>query len=190
MLKIITGSVKGKHLKSLEGEHTRPTSERIKEAMFSSIQFDIEDRRVLDIFAGSGQLGLEALSRGAESCTFIDSSREAMDIVRANIALCGFESRTRYLVSDAKNYIRKASGKYVFDLVFIDPPYASACAGEVLRRLTDGGMLANGAIAVLECGDEIVDAAAFPEFEVTKEKRYGKKTALYIMLYRKEGDNG
>ena len=124
------------------------------------------------------------------SCTFIDSSREVMDIVRANIALCSFESRTRYLVSDAKNYIRKASGKYVFDLVFIDPPYASACAGEVLRRLTDGGMLANGAIAVLECGDEIVDAAAFPEFEVTKEKRYGKKTALYIMLYRKEGDNG
>ena len=113
MLKIITGSVKGKHLKSLEGEHTRPTSERIKEAMFSSIQFDIEDRRVLDIFAGSGQLGLEALSRGAESCTFIDSSREAMDIVRANIALCGFESRYRPLFHNALKYIIFPSTKYL-----------------------------------------------------------------------------
>jgi 16S rRNA G966 N2-methylase RsmD len=112
-----------------------------------------------------------------------------MDIVRANIALCGFESCTRYLVSDAKNYIRKASGKYVFDLVFIDPPYASECAGEILRRLADGDMLANGALAVLECGEEIIDATAFPDFEITKEKRYGKKTALYIMLYRKENGN-
>ena len=85
MLKIITGTAKGKILKTLEGEATRPTSERIKEAVFSSIQFDIENRRVLDLFAGCGQLGLEALSRGAESCMFIDSSREAMDVIKENV---------------------------------------------------------------------------------------------------------
>ena len=80
MMRIITGSAKGKKLVSLEGEATRPTSERIKEAVFSSIQFDVEDRRVLDLFAGSGQMGLEALSRGASRATFIDLSREAMEI--------------------------------------------------------------------------------------------------------------
>ena len=190
MVRIITGSKKGRKLITLEGDATRPTSERIKGAIFSSIQFDIENRRVLDLFAGSGQLGFEALSRGAESVTFVDSERAAMEIVKRNARDLDFFDKAKYSVADYRNYIRKASGKYVFDLVFIDPPYASACAGEVLRRLADGGMLANGAIVVLECGDEIVDAAAFPEFEVTKEKRYGKKTALYIMLYRKEGDNG
>ena len=78
MMRIITGTAKGKKLETLEGDATRPTSERIKEAIFSSIQFEVEDRRVLDLFAGSGQMGLEALSRGAASATFIDSSREAM----------------------------------------------------------------------------------------------------------------
>ncbi len=186
MLKIITGSVKGRALRSLEGEATRPTSERIKEAIFSSIQFDIEGRRVLDLFAGSGQMGLEALSRGAASCMFIDSSREAMDIVRANISACGFESNTKYLVSDAKNYVRKASGKAVYDLVFIDPPYAMQCAGEILRRLCEGGVLANGAIAVLECGEEAPDLSGIAGLTLDKEKHYGKKTSVYVYTYVKE----
>lgn len=186
MLKIVTGSAKGRALRSLEGEATRPTSERIKEAIFSSIQFDIEGRRVLDLFAGSGQMGLEALSRGAESCMFIDSSREAMDIVRANIAACGFEGKTKYLVSDAKNYVRKASGKATYDLVFIDPPYAMQCAGEVLRRLCEGGVLANGAIAVLECGEETPDLTGIAGLMLEKEKHYGKKTSVYVYTYVKE----
>lgn len=185
MLKVITGSVKGKNLKSLEGDATRPTSERIKEAMFSSIQFDIEGRRVLDVYAGSGQLGIEALSRGAESCTFIDSSREAMEIVKTNVKLCGFDSVCKYLVSDARNYIRKASGRSVFDLVFIDPPYKDASCTETLVRLASGGMLADGAIAVLESGEEAIDLTRLSDFEVSKSKSYGKKTTLTILFYRK-----
>ena len=90
MVRIITGSKKGKKLATLEGDATRPTSERIKGAMFSSIQFDIEDRRVLDLFAGSGQLGFEALSRGAESVTFVDSERDAMEIVKKNARDLGY----------------------------------------------------------------------------------------------------
>ena len=93
MMRIITGSAKGKKLVSLEGDATRPTSERIKEAVFSSIQFDVEGRRVLDLFAGSGQMGLEALSRGAAKATFIDLSREAMDIVKQNARTTGFLDR-------------------------------------------------------------------------------------------------
>ena len=184
MLKIITGIAKGRILKTLEGEATRPTSERIKEAMFSSIQFDIEERRVLDLFAGSGQLGLEALSRGAASCTFIDSSREAMDIVKANVAALGFTKSSKYLVSDWRNYIRKVSGRDKFDLVFIDPPYAMECCSDAMRRLADGGVLARGAIVVLESGTEKIEAEIFPDFELTKSREYGKKTALNIFIYR------
>lgn len=185
MLKIITGTAKGKIIKTLEGEATRPTSERIKEAIFSSIQFDIENRRVLDVFAGSGQMGLEALSRGAECCTFIDSSREAMDVVKENVSRCGFSGKSKYLVSDAKNYIRKAAGRDVFDLVFIDPPYALECSAEVMRKLVSCNLLADGAIVVIESGTEQINADEFPEFEVTKSRQYGKKTAVNIFLYHK-----
>lgn len=186
VLKIITGTAKGKILKTLEGEATRPTSERIKEAVFSSIQFDIENRRVLDLFAGCGQLGLEALSRGAESCTFIDSSREAMDVVKSNVKATGFEGKCKYLVSDSRNYIRKASGRDVFDLVFIDPPYALCCCSDVIRKLIAAGLLADGAIIVSESGEESLNPEHFPELEVTKSRRYGKKTEINIFLYHKE----
>ena len=185
MPKIITGTAKGKILDTLAGDATRPTSERIKEAMFSSIQFDIENRRVLDVFAGSGQLGLEALSRGAESCMFIDSSREAIEIVKKNAVKTGFDSKCKYIVSDARNYIRKASGRAVFDLVFIDPPYALECAGEVMRKLEEKELLADGAIIVCESGTEVIDPQSFANFEVTKSKQYGKMTALNIFIYRK-----
>ena len=183
MLKIITGTAKGRNIKTLEGEATRPTSERIKEAMFSSIQFDIENRRVLDIFAGSGQLGLEALSRGAASVMFIDSSREAMEIVKENLKSTGL-GPAKFLVSDARNYIRKASGREIFDLVFVDPPYALECCSDIMRKLADGGMLAKGALVVLEIGTEIINADRFPDFELTKTKQYGKKTALNIFFYK------
>ena len=184
MLRIITGTAKGKKLVTLEGEATRPTSERIKEAVFSSIQFDLESRRVLDLFAGSGQLGLEALSRGAASAFFTDSSREAIEIVKKNARICGFEDRCKYLVSDWRNYIRKASGREKFDLVFIDPPYAMECSQDALSRLEASGLLADGAIVVLESGTEEIDVGAFSKFECTKSTHYGKKTFVNIFIYR------
>lgn len=186
MVKIITGTAKGKNLKTLEGDATRPTSQRIKEAMFSSIQFDVEGRRVLDLFAGSGQLGLEALSRGAVSVMFTDMSRDAENIVKENAKACGFFDKCRYLVSDYRNYIRKASGRDSFDLVFIDPPYALKCAGDAVLRLKDAGLLANGALIVVETGEEDTDFTAeeFSAFEILKSTAYGKKTALTVLLYR------
>lgn len=184
MLRIITGMAKGKKLITLEGEATRPTSERIKEAVFSSIQFDLEERRVLDLFAGSGQLGLEALSRGASSAFFTDSSREAIEIVKKNARTCGFEDRCKYLVSDWRNYIRKASGREKFDLVFVDPPYAMECCADALERLLKSGLLADGAIVVLESGSEELDSSAFSNFECIKSTHYGKKTFVNIFIYR------
>ena len=186
MLKIVTGTAKGKRIETLEGEATRPTSQRIKEALFSAIQFDIEDRRVLDLFAGSGQLGLEALSRGAQSVTFIDSSREAMDIVKKNARFVGFFDECRYLVSDWRNYIRKASGRDRYDLVFVDPPYSMQCCLDAAIRLAESGMLANGAIVVLESGEEEIDLTSLAKYEVLKSTHYGKKSFLNILLYRED----
>ena len=186
MLKIITGKAKGKLIKTLEGEATRPTSQRIKEALLSSIQFDIENRRVLDLFAGSGGLGLEAMSRGASECMFVDLSREAIDIVKANAKATGFFESCRYLASDARNYIRKASGREKFDLVFIDPPYSLECCREVLMKLKDSGILADGAIVAIEGGGEVIDESSLLGFEVLKSSRYGSKTFLLILLYREE----
>ena len=185
MLRIITGKHKGKKLASLEGSNTRPTSDRIKGAMFSSIQFDIENRRVLDLFAGTGQLGLEALSRGAASVTFVDSERDAMDVVKANCRALGEFERCRYAVSDWRNFIRKASGRgEKYDLVFVDPPYADECCADAAARLAAGGMLPPGAIVVLESGTEEIDLGALSGFELLRSRDYGKKTAVNILIYR------
>ncbi len=184
MLRIITGTAKGKKLKTLEGEATRPTSERIKEAVFSAIQFDVADRRVLDLFAGSGQMGLEALSRGAETVMFIDSAREAIEVVKENARTTGFFDRCKYLVSDYRNYIRKASGREGFDLVFIDPPYAMECSIDAAKRLADAGLLRSGAIVVLESGEEEIDLSELSGFEVIKSTHYGKKSFINILLYK------
>lgn len=185
MMRIITGSAKGKKLVSLEGDATRPTSERIKEAVFSSIQFDVEGRRVLDLFAGSGQMGLEALSRGAEKATFIDLSREAMDIVKQNCKTTGFFDKCHFLVSDWRNYIRKASGREQYDLVFVDPPYAMECCADAAAYLAKTEFIIPGAIVVLESGEEEIDLAdpRLAGYRVIKSTHYGKKTFVNILFY-------
>ena len=137
MIRIITGAFRGVRLETLEGDETRPTSSRVKEAVFSSIQFEVAGRRVLDLFAGSGQLGLEALSRGAETAMFIDASPDAMAIVKRNAEKCGVFSTCRYLISDYRSYLRKAGRRDAWDLIFIDPPYRLDCIGDALRRILD-----------------------------------------------------
>ena len=190
MMRIITGKAKGKKLFTLEGDATRPTSERIKGAIFSAIQFDIEGRRVLDLFAGSGQMGLEALSRGATGATFIDSSREAMEIVKKNAKVTGFFDNAKYIVSDGANYLRKSAGREKYDLVFIDPPYAMNLTKKSVEALLRYDVLRDGAIVVLESGEEEINLEAEPysAFEVIKSTSYGKKTAVNILLYRKSAE--
>lgn len=185
MMRIITGKAKGKKLVSLEGEATRPTSERIKEAIFSCIQFDVEGRHVLDLFAGSGQMGLEALSRGAEKATFIDLSREAMDIVKQNCKITGFFESSHFLVSDWRNYIRKAAGRDKFDLVFIDPPYAMECCADAAAYIAEKELIIPGAIVVLESGEEEIslEDPRLSGYRVIKSTHYGKKTFVNVLFY-------
>ena len=127
-MRIITGKARGIKLVSLEGDATRPTSERVKEAVFSMIQFDIEGRSVLDLFSGSGQLALEALSRGAAHAVMIDKSRDAVKIIKTNVEKTKLAEDCEIFNCDYKEYITKNKGRQ-FDIVFVDPPYAqNLCA--------------------------------------------------------------
>lgn len=154
MMRIITGTARGVKLDTLEGEATRPTAERFKEALFSMIQFDVEGRDVLDLFGGSGQLGLEALSRGAATATFIDSSREAADIIIGNSRNCKLFDRCRISAMDSLAYLRSAKGKQEFDIIFLDPPYASGLIPDCLRLIADGDILAEGGVIACETAEE------------------------------------
>lgn len=149
-MRIITGSARGIALATLEGENTRPTADRTKEALFSMIQFDIEGRRCLDLFAGSGQLGLEALSRGAEHCVFIDEAREAVEIVLANAKKTKLFDRCRISTGSFANFLKNAAGKEEFDIIFLDPPYSAGYIPEALSLIFEGGLLRAGGRIVCE----------------------------------------
>lgn len=153
-MRIITGSARGTKLTTLEGDATRPTTDKVKEALFSMIQFDIEGRAVLDLFAGSGQLGLEALSRGAVRGTFIDESRAAVDVIIDNAKKTHLFDRCRVSVSGAVPFLKSAAGRETYDIVFLDPPYASGLLKESLALLPS--ILAPGASVVCECDTEVV----------------------------------
>ena len=152
-MRIITGSARGAVLTTLEGEATRPTSSKVKEAIFSSIQFDIEGRRFLDLFAGSGQMGLEALSRGAEKAVMVDNSREAIEIMKANAQKTHLYQKTSILCMDFQQYIRSARGKIQFDIVFLDPPYALRLIPEAACALYDAGLRVPEDVSVLGYDD-------------------------------------
>lgn len=175
-MRIITGRARGVKLNTLEGENTRPTSERAKEAVFSMIQFDIEGREVLDLFAGSGQMGLEAVSRGANSATFIDKSRDAAKIITQNIEKTRLSDCCRLFNSDVNDFIRITRGKKKYDVVFIDPPYALRAVAPTLKALLDGEMLKPTSIIVCESEEADIfesDAALRENFEVIKQAKYG-----------------
>ena len=149
-MRIITGSARGIALDTLEGENTRPTGERAKEALFSMIQFDIEGRRCLDLFAGSGQLGLEALSRGAAHCIFTDEAREAVNIVLANAKKTKLFDKCRISSVGYEQFLKSAAGKEKFDLIFLDPPYATDYISRALRLVLEGDLLREGGRIVCE----------------------------------------
>lgn len=149
-MRIITGSARNAIIETLEGENTRPTAERAKEALFSMIQFELEGRSILDLFAGSGQLGLEALSRGAASCTFIDSAREAVDVVIKNAKNAKLFDRARVSAVDYKAFLKSAAGKEKYDIIFLDPPYASDFVAQSLKMILEGDLLALGGKIICE----------------------------------------
>ena len=154
-MRVITGSARGTKLVTLEGDNTRPTSDRVKEAIFSMLQFDIEGRAVLDLFAGSGQLALEALSRGAARATLIDQSRDAVNVIIENAKKTHLFDKCRISAADYMSFIRGASGREKYDIIFLDPPYKSDLLPAALKAIADGNICAVGAYIVCETENDI-----------------------------------
>lgn len=171
-MRIISGAARGRKLKEPQGMDTRPTTDKVKESLFNIIQFELEGRRVLDLYAGTGQLGLEALSRGAEHCTFVDQRREAAALMRENVRLCRFEDRTRIAQEEALSFLSSCREK--FDVVFLDPPYGSGLLEKSLERLAQFDILREHGIIVCESETQwTVPALEFP-YEAGREYRYGQ----------------
>ncbi len=175
MKRINKGKARGTKLAAPKGETTRPTAERTKEAIFSILQFEMEGREVLDLFAGSGQMGLEALSRGAVHAVLCDRSREAADVIRANALKTRLVSQCDIYCTDYATALQAMRHNRTFDLVFLDPPYAAGLLSDVLDRLVRARLLRDGAIVVCETGDPtgVREAVDLDSFSIEREAKYG-----------------
>ncbi len=172
-MRVITGEARGRKLEAVEGYDTRPTSDRIKESIFNIIQFDIEGRRVLDLFAGTGQLGVEALSRGAREAVFVDTNADAIKVIKANLKTTGFDSRSRTVNTDYRLYLQSKPGK--FDIVFIDPPYKTDLCDKALIDLVAFDILSDGGIIVCETPQNAeIHVGTEEEYQIN-EYKYGHK---------------
>lgn len=177
-MRVITGIARGKRLVTPDGSDVRPTSDKVKEALFSALQFDIEGRRVLDLFAGSGQLGIEALSRGAQSCVFVDNSRASINLVKRNLEITNLSDNAKVIQCDFSSFA--AMSRDTFDIVFLDPPYAAGMLIDtikaVLPLMSDYGMI------ICEYPPEVVIPEEIGGFNIYRTYHYGKINAA---IYRK-----
>ncbi len=177
-MRVITGSARGMTLRTLEGNDVRPTTDKVKEAVFSAIQFEIEGRRILDLFAGSGQLGIEALSRGAESAVFVDSDKNAVKIIKENLAKTRLDSAASVAQTDSIAFLTMTDR--IFDVAFLDPPYGKGLLQKALSKI--GEHIAEGGIVICEhpFGEELEEETG----GLVKQKEY-KYSKVAVTLYRK-----
>ena len=179
-MRVITGKARGVQLKTPEGLQTRPTTDRVKEALFSIIQFEIPCARVLDLFGGTGQLGIEALSRGAKSAVFVDESEKAFALIKENLRRTKMLEDAKVIRSDYMQYLQNCREQ--FDIVFLDPPYAEVFLENALKKLTEIDILQSGGIIVAERPVEKELPWEFEGFTRSKDYKYGK---TFLTLYRK-----
>ena len=175
-MRVITGTARGRRLKTPENSDIRPTTDNVKESVFNIIQIDIEGRRVLDLFAGTGQLGIECLSRGAAEAVFIDDSREAVRIVKDNLKACGFSAPV--LQQDALSYLRSCGR---FDLIFVDPPYDANLYEPVLETINSVDILSDGGIILCESRRERYMPDMKAPYLKRRDYNYGRvKLTVYV----------
>lgn len=181
MMRIITGSARGVRLDTLEGDMTRPTTERAKEAIFSSLRVrtELSGIRVLDLFAGCGQLGLEALSAGAAHAVLVDQSREAIRVIERNAAKTHLSDRCTILCSDVATYLRSRRGQEGFDCIFLDPPYAMKAVAATVEDILRARLIRPDGLIICESGEPdplgfSTQTALSQHFALVKEAKYGK----------------
>ena len=180
-MRVITGKARGVQLKTPDGMQTRPTADRVKEALFSIINFDIPGANVLDLFGGTGQLGIEALSRGANSAVFVDQREDACKIIRENLRRTKLETQGRVVRSDYLDYLRRSREK--FDIILLDPPYAEVFLENALKCITEIDILKTGGIIVAERPVEKELPFEFEGYTRSKDYKYGK---TLLTIYRKD----
>ncbi len=180
-MRVISGRARGARLNTPTGMETRPTADRVKEAMFSIIQFDIPGARVLDLFGGTGQLGIEAISRGAKSAVFVDQSPQACNLIRDNLRLAKMEKEGSVIRSDYQSFLKNTKDK--FDIILLDPPYAEVFLENALKLITEIDILQSNGIIVAEYPFGKTVPLDFSGIIRSKDYKYGN-TALSI--YRKE----
>ena len=180
-MRVISGKARGIVLKTPDGMLTRPTADRVKEAMFSIIQFDLPGAKVLDLFGGTGQLGIEAISRGASSAIFVDSREEACRLIRENLLKAKMESNGKVVRSDYLDYLKQCREK--FRIILLDPPYAEVFLENALKTITEIDILESGGIIIAErpVGKDM--PWDFPGFSRSHDYKYGK---TLLTVYRKD----
>ena len=182
-MRVITGACRGRRLISPTGDDVRPTTDNVKESVFSIIQFSVEGRSFLDAFAGSGQMGIEALSRGAASAVFVDNSRRSLEVVRKNLDLTGLQSRAEVICADTVAFL--SSCRKRFDIAFLDPPYSQGLLQDALRVLP--AVMNEGGYIICEHPAEEVLPQKAGNFIIKKSYRYGK---IMITVYSGENVEG
>ena len=180
-MRVISGKARGVTLMTPKGEQTRPTMDRVKEALFSIIQFDLPGARVLDLFGGTGQLGIEALSRGAKHAVFVDLREDACRLIKENLKRAKLESDATVIRSDYQQYLDRCKDK--FDIVILDPPYAEVFLENALKIITEIDILQTGGIIIAErpLGKDL--SWDFAGFTRSKDYKYGQ---VLLTLYRKD----
>ena len=180
-MRVISGKARGVTLMTPKGEHTRPTADRVKEALFSIIQFDLPGANVLDLFGGTGQLGIEALSRGAKHAVFVDAWEDACRLIKDNLKRAKLETDADVVRCDYLQYLNRCKDK--FDIIILDPPYAEVFLENALKVITEIDILHSGGIIIAErpLGKDL--PYDFPGFTRSKDYKYGQ---ILLTLYRKD----
>ena len=179
-MRVITGSARGVRLKTPDGLKTRPTADRVKEALFSVIQFEVQGARFLDLFAGTGQMGIEALSRGAKSAVFVDEWKNACNLVRENLQLTKLAKKAKVVNLDYLSYLKTC--RETFDIVFLDPPYAEIFLENALNKISEIDILSDRGIIICErSADKQLDLE-IPGLKRCKDYKYGN---TWVTVFRK-----
>lgn len=184
-MRVISGSARGKKLNTLSGLNTRPTLDRVKEAVFSKIQFELEDKNILDLFAGSGALAIEALSRGAKYAVLCDNSYEAIRIIKQNIKETKLEDKTEIINKDYVEALKKLSKQnQKFDIIFLDPPYKSDFAIKAIHYIFENDMLSKDGTIIFETDDKNKEQEIlkYSEMKIFDIRKYG---SVYVIFIRK-----
>ena len=180
-MRVITGKARGVQLKTPEGMLTRPTADKVKEALFSIVNFDIPAAKVLDLFAGTGQLGIEAISRGAKSAVFVDAGDAPCKLIRENLRRAKMEQEGRVVRADYLQFLSQC--RETFDIIFLDPPYAEVFLENAIKKISEIDILQSGGIIVSERPVEKPLNLEIDGFSRSKDYKYGK---TLLTLFRKD----